>query len=111
MTNNPQESTGDVGGLIERLEVAVKLGTATGARGKHPSNIYNIADEAASQLAALKAENERLREALGDLVSWFPEEPPAKPPEPEWRIRAGEWGADDAVSHARAVLSHTEPKP
>lgn len=51
-------------------------------------------------LSRQQAENERLREALGDLISWFPE----KPSEPEWRIRAGERGADDAVEAARAAL-------
>jgi hypothetical protein len=53
-----------------------------------------------------EAEVERLRDALSDLVSWFPD----KPSQPEWRIRAGEHGADDAVAAARAALS-TENTP
>lgn len=43
----------------------------------------------------------RLREALEDLISWFPE----KPSQPEWRLPAGEFGANDAVAAARAALS------
>jgi hypothetical protein len=52
----------------------------------------------------LKAENQRLREALADIVSWFPE----KPAPPEWRIKSGEYGADDAVKAARTALKGEE---
>lgn len=52
----------------------------------------------------LRAENERLRGALEDLVSWFPETPtPAR-----WEIKAGEYGADNAVDAARAALNTDE---
>jgi hypothetical protein len=54
--------------------------------------------------AAADAEIERLRAALRDLLSWFPDEPT----EPEWRLKAGEYGADDALEAARAAL---EVKP
>lgn len=40
-----------------------------------------------------------LEEVLGDLLSWFD-----KPSEPEWRIKAGPYGADDAVEAARTAL-------
>lgn len=53
-----------------------------------------------------EAEVERLRELLSDLMSWFPD----KPSRPEWRITAGEYGADAAVAAARAALA-TEDKP
>ena len=49
----------------------------------------------------------RLEEALGDLVSWFPDEPS----KPEWRIAAGEYGADDAISAARRALSQEGSEP
>jgi len=52
-------------------------------------------------LLRLRAENERLKEALDDLVSWFPETKPV----PVWKIRAGEFGADDAVEAARNALA------
>ncbi|ALH82918.1 hypothetical protein [Sphingopyxis macrogoltabida] len=42
-----------------------------------------------------------LETALGDLLSWFPD----KPSDPEWRIKGGNYGADDAVEFARGTLS------
>lgn len=45
-----------------------------------------------------------LEEALGDLMTWFPEEPS----DPEWRIKGGASGADDAVAAARAALTAAE---
>lgn len=51
--------------------------------------------------ATLRAENELMMEALADLVSWFPETKPVS----EWKIRAGEFGADDAVEAARNALA------
>ena len=42
---------------------------------------------------------ERYRSALEDLVSWFPDSPSH-----EWRIKAGESGADDAIEHARKTI-------
>ncbi len=47
--------------------------------------------------AARIAELER---ALKDLMSWFP----AKPSDPEWRLRGELHGEDDAVEAARAAL-------
>ena len=43
----------DAADLIQRLDTAIKLGEATGSRGKHPSNIYNLAGEARAALRAL----------------------------------------------------------
>lgn len=40
------------GELVERLRAAIKLGDQMGVRGAHPSNIYNLASEAANALAA-----------------------------------------------------------
>jgi Lar family restriction alleviation protein len=53
-----------------------------------------------SERDSLKEEVERLREALGDLMTWFPEQPSP----PEWRLKAGEHGVDEAVTFARAAL-------
>lgn len=53
-----------VAGLAERLRAAVKLGDATGARGKHPNNIYNLAAEA---LDALAARDARIAELVAEL--------------------------------------------
>ncbi len=58
------------------------------------------AQDAADTLRALAAERYTLREALADLMSWFPD----KPSPPEWRFRGGEYGADEAVKAARAAL-------
>ena len=66
------------------------------------------------KIDALRAENELLTkraetaeanqtkavEALGDLLTWFPQ----KPSDPEWRLKGGEHGADEAVAFARAAL-------
>lgn len=59
----------------------------------------------AARAEKAEAEVERLRDALSDLVSWFPD----APSQPEWRIRAGEHGADDAVAAARAALAEDTP--
>ena len=56
--------------------------------------------EAADEIASLRARVEAMREALVDLMSWFPE----KPSDPEWRIKGGKFGADDAVEHARSLV-------
>jgi hypothetical protein len=48
----------------------------------------------------LAAENARLRGALRDLMTWFPD----KPSPPEWRLPGGQYGADEAVAEARAAL-------
>jgi len=56
------------------------------------------------RIRELEAENARLREALGDLMTWFPDEPS----QPEWRLKAGKHGADDAISFAREALKGGE---
>ena len=56
--------------------------------------------EAADEIASLRARVEALEGALVDLTSWFPE----KPSDPEWRIKGGVFGADDAVEHARSLV-------
>ena len=54
----------------------------------------------AETLLALCARVRVLDEALISLVSWFPDEPCP----PEWRLKGGDDGADDAVAFARAAL-------
>jgi len=53
-----------------------------------------------AELAKVRAERDALKTALDDLISWFPK----KPSPPEWRIQGGQYGADDAVAAARALL-------
>ena len=60
----------------------------------------NLLTEAADEIASLRARVEGLEGALVDLMSWFPE----KPSDPEWRIKGGKFGADDAVEHARSLV-------
>lgn len=48
-------------------------------------------------------EAEDLRSALHDLLTWFPD----KPSPPEWRLKGGEQGADEAVQHARSLIGLT----
>lgn len=62
------------------------------------------ATTAEEQLEKAREENKRLRETLADLMSWFPDDPS----EPEWRIKAGRYGADDAIEAARAALKAQE---
>lgn len=61
-------------------------------------------EQIAEQIAALKAENAELRDAISDLMSWFPE----KPSPPEWRIKGGDRGADEAVAAVRAILQEQD---
>ncbi len=56
--------------------------------------------EAATALARLAGERDEVRALIEDLLSWFPE----KPAPSEWRIRAGELGADGAISAARKFI-------
>lgn len=60
----------------------------------------NLLTEAADEIASLRARVEALEGALVDLMSWFPK----KPSDPEWRIKGGVFGADDAVVHARSLV-------
>ena len=41
---------------------------------------------------------------LGDLMTWFP----AKPSEPQWQLKAGTYGADDAIEAARKLVKTDE---
>lgn len=52
------------------------------------------------------ARAERLSDALHDLTSWFDGGPSSYGP---WIIKAGEYGADDAVTAARAALTPAQP--
>jgi hypothetical protein len=61
------------------------------------------ASQAEADRDRLAAEVERLRAALRDLMTWFPD----KPSPPEWRLPGGEYGADEAVAAARAALGDT----
>lgn len=85
----------EIGELVERLEKYISRATQD----------FDGRDEwfreAASALRSLSARVGELEQALSDLVSWLPE----KPAEPKWEFKAGEYGADDAVACARAVLS------
>lgn len=80
-----------MGDLVERLRTVKMLSQR---------NQMALQAEAADEIA-------RLREALVDLVSWFDGGPSSYGP---WIIKAGEFGADDAVHAARAALQHKEPQ-
>jgi hypothetical protein len=55
-----------------------------------------------NDVAALSQPQGELREALADLVSWFDGGPSSYGP---WIIKAGPYGADEAVEAARAALA------
>lgn len=115
----PKESApSDVKKLIERLRArAVKEAKRRNAAydlegcDNTPESVDPLSCEAADALARLsraadgpapavsEAEVD-LETALGDLLTWFPD----KPSEPEWRLKAGEYGADDAIKVAQAAL-------
>ena len=65
-------------------------------------------DALCDALDAERAEKERLRDALGDIVSWFSGGPSRYGP---WIIEAGEYGADDSVEAARAALAQNGGQP
>jgi hypothetical protein len=44
--------------VVARLEQAIALGTAIGARGQHPTNIYNVAADALALISSLVAERD-----------------------------------------------------
>lgn len=71
------------------------------AQSKNPEADAALIVTAVNSFTSSQAELEALRSAMADLLSWFPD----KPSEPEWRIKGGEHGADDAVAFARAALS------
>jgi chromosome segregation ATPase len=67
----------------------------------------------AEKLTALAARHEKaliaganMRVALADLTSWFPD----KPTQPEWRLTAGVYGADEAIKAAQQILGNPEEK-
>lgn len=73
--------------LVGRLREAAKNGALP------IGEAWNLMDEAADAV-------EKLRQVLGDLLSWIPD----KPSPPEWRFLTGEHGADAAVQAAREAL-------
>ena len=50
--------------LIERAKGCLDVGEATGSRGKHSSNVYNVLAETIAALSSQAAEIERLMDAL-----------------------------------------------
>ena len=97
------------GTLEERLRAPLPEGMCGQSMGCNAASIClcshiedqrELLTEAADENASLRARVEVLREALVDLMSWFPE----KPSDPEWRIKGGEFGADEAVEHARSLV-------
>ena len=104
----------DLAGLVERLNgvyrVPITDGLGAVGSGEEPDNPNEfvqrfetppIQKEAAAALQSLVARNAELEMGLEDLLSWFPD----KPSEPEWRIKAGNYGADAAVSIVRSLLN------
>lgn len=73
-----------------------------GGKSVDPTPLYTSPPERAPD--AKDAEIAHLREVLGDLLSWFP----AKPSSPEWRLEAGDHGADEAVEAARAAMAQEQ---
>ena len=59
--------------------------------------VFNRMRAAEKRVAALEV-------ALTDLLSWFPDEPT----EPRWELKAGEYGADEAIDAARAATAPAE---
>ena len=96
---------GVLGEMLDAAEREALLDFIKHQRGL-PDTRYELLAFQRAQLDAQAAQIAGLREVLNDLLSWFPD----KPTEPEWRLRAGEWGADDAVVAARQALT-PEPMP
>jgi hypothetical protein len=71
--------------------------------GRYDAN--NMEEAYCAGYAAAKAEPAlriaELEEVLVDLLSWFE----GKPSDPEWRIKAGAYGADDAIQAARSAIA------
>jgi hypothetical protein len=67
---------------------------------------FDVAQSIAALHAVTSDCEARLVAALQDLMSWFPVEPS----DPEWRIKGGEMGADDAIDYARDLLAELETK-
>lgn len=97
------------GTLEERLRVPLPEGMCGQSMGCNAASIClcshiedqrELLTEAADEIASLRARVEVYREALVDLMSWFPKQPS----DPEWRIKGGVFGADDAVEHARSLV-------
>lgn len=85
----------DLAGLLTELRDAARLNAGPlgpEARAEH---------RALTTIQSLVARIAELEMGLEDLLSWFPD----KPSEPEWRIKAGNYGADAAVSIARSLLN------
>ena len=70
--------------------------------------LLGVAVEIAASTAREKAKDVEiagLRSVMEDLLSWFDDEPEPR----QWVLPAGEYGADDAIKAARAVLSGRKP--
>lgn len=120
-TSNPQESTGDVepvAWLFECLDGPYKgeidVHSIDGIGGSEELRVANFysepfpvvrLSEAASQLASLKADNDRLRKALGGCRCPRPCNHRPDDFTVQQCVSAGECGCSDGVA-----LSHTEPK-
>ena len=89
--NTKESPHGPVDRLVRRLREAAKNGALP------IGEAWNLIDEAADAV-------EKLRQVLGDLLLWFPDEPSP----PEWRFLAGEHGADEAVQAAREALDEDD---
>ncbi len=94
--NGDQSDEVDVGGAYYVTLSAAKVAAMNSAI----CAAQKLLRDTESQRLAHQPGDGALREALADLLSWFPD----KPPQPEWRITAGKFGADDAVEHARSLL-------
>lgn len=86
----------DLAGLVRLLKAL-----ATDHECDDEMDAASTCDQAATAIQSLVARNAELEMGLEDLLSWFPD----KPSEPEWRINAGNYGADAAVSIARSLLN------
>ena len=85
----------DLAGLVAELRDAARLNAGSlGPEARAEHRALTTIQSQAARIAELET-------VLEDLLSWFPD----KPSEPEWRIKAGNYGADAAVSIARSLLN------
>lgn len=91
--------------LLAKLDYGSRC-TDMAVYGDMEVNFGEVCEQAATTLRHQAERLEAMREALGDLLSWFPD----KPAPAEWRLEAGERGADDAIAHARTALSDNSQK-
>jgi TPP-dependent trihydroxycyclohexane-1,2-dione (THcHDO) dehydratase len=62
--------------------------------------------ECMAKLAEADKDAGRYLDTLDDLLSWFPEKPSH-----EWRIKAGEMGADADIANARKIIDAARGNP